>query len=105
MTNWDEYAKAYPCLRSGYCCKKQPCGFGEWNEDKSACKHLVGGRPGEYACAIYDDIKKTPGWEISPAFGAGCGSPLFNTDREEAKRNGKQKSGSGGVRLGDAEDR
>lgn len=68
------------CLRSGYCCKKALCPFGEWNEDETACRFLEGDRPGEYSCGRYDWIVLQPGADFSPAFGAGCCSPL-NTDR------------------------
>jgi len=68
------------CLRSGYCCKKALCPFGEWNEDETACRFLEGHRPGEYSCGRHDWIVLQPGSEFSPAFGAGCCSPL-NTDR------------------------
>lgn len=78
------------CVRSGFCCKKAPCGFGAWNADKTACKELAGDRPGEYACAIADEIKKTPGWEISPAFGMGCSSSLFNQDRDQVLKERKK---------------
>ncbi len=73
------YPGAKPCVRSGFCCKQAPCGYGDWNENKTQCKHLVK-ENGQYACAIYEQITESPGWEFSPAFGAGCCSPL-NTDR------------------------
>lgn len=74
-------AKFPQCVRSGYCCKKALCAFGEWNEDQSQCKFLEGDEPGGYRCGIYDDIKDLPGSrDINPAFGAGCSSGM-NDDR------------------------
>ena len=70
------------CLRSGFCCKQSPCYYGTWDEEKHQCEHLVGDKPGEYACGIYEYIIKQPGCEVSPAFGAGCCSPMFNKDRD-----------------------
>jgi hypothetical protein len=37
---------------------------------------------GQYLCERYAEIQTDPASEISPAFGAGCSSPLFNRDRE-----------------------
>ncbi len=68
------------CVRSGECCKI-PCGFGQWNTEKTMCEHLVGGKPGEYGCGIYDEIIKDPTSAVSPAFGSGCCRTLFNESR------------------------
>ena|SRR3989337_1528437 len=75
---------AKPCMKSGFCCTKAPCGYGEWNEDKSACKHLLPpNKIGQRDCGRYDWIKENvPNWEFYPAFGAGCCMPMFNTLRE-----------------------
>lgn len=81
---------AEPCLRSGFCCKRRPCGFGEWNDSQTACRHLVGPAPGQYSCAIAEEIMQQPGWEHSPAFGAGCCSSLFNSDRDQLKQQRKE---------------
>lgn len=88
-----DYSKPYgaPCVRSGFCCKKAPCPYGEWNAEKTQCKELVGDRPGEYACGIIDRIKTYPGWEIVPAFGGGCSSTLFNPDRDAVLRRARLK--------------
>jgi hypothetical protein len=71
---------AKPCLRSGFCCKQGVCSFGEWNTEQNQCMYLGGEQPGEHYCKIFDLIVTSPGWEFSPAFGAGCCSSL-NTDR------------------------
>lgn len=72
-----------PCVNSGYCCKQAPCPFGSWNAEKHQCNSLKGDKPGNYECEKYDFIMTQPyGREVSPAFGAGCCSPL-NTDRRE----------------------
>lgn len=74
------------CVGSGYCCKKAPCGFGEADET-GGCRFLVVWQQSEttierYRCGKYAEIIGRPGAELSPAFGAGCCSPLFNTRRD-----------------------
>lgn len=69
-----------PCVNSGYCCKQAACPFGIWNQDKHQCEFLTE----ENLCGKYEEIINLPKeqWEFSPAFGAGCSSPLFNTERQ-----------------------
>lgn len=75
-----------PCVGSGYCCRVAPCSFGE-ADDTGGCRFLV---PWEedaldaprYRCGKYEEIQGRPGAHLSPAFGAGCSSPLFNTPRD-----------------------
>ncbi len=74
-------AKHPQCVRSGYCCKRAPCPFGEG----TPCVHLEGDGPGKYRCGIYDQIIGQPGAEHAPAFGTGCCSGL-NEDRREILR-------------------
>lgn len=75
------------CVRSGFCCKKSPCLYGEAVEGGRACKYLehdkdLGGVI-QYRCGRYDwIIKNVEGWQYYPAFGAGCGSALFNENRQ-----------------------
>lgn len=75
------------CYRSGFCCTKAPCPYGESvSETEPRCKHLVvesepAGGVVLHACAIKDEIDKDPDSVWSPAFGAGCCSPLFNEQR------------------------
>jgi|694.fasta_scaffold57839_8 hypothetical protein len=82
------YPGAKPCVGSGMCCKKAPCQFGQMiGPNNPACMHLKvvdtnNGKHPRYTCGIYEQIINVPGWENSPAFGAGCCSPLFNEDRE-----------------------
>ena len=77
-----------PCVNSGYCCKVRPCPFGESVSDAdSSCKFLeLIEQPKplypRFLCGKYDEILASEGNEISPAFGAGCCSPLFNVDRD-----------------------
>jgi len=72
------------CVRSGFCCKRGPCPYGESvSADNPACKFLVGDKPGEYSCGKYDEIIKDPSSAFSPAFGAGCSSTLFNPERDQ----------------------
>lgn len=84
------------CVRSGFCCKQAPCGFGTWDADRRQCKHLeveAEIAPGVFVhrCGIYDQIKDQPGADVSPAFGAGCCSPLFNTARSRIIRLTKER--------------
>jgi hypothetical protein len=52
---------------------------------KKQCSYLELGLSGEgyeiYRCGRYDFIKKQPGNEWVPAFGAGCCMSLFNSNR------------------------
>lgn len=81
------YPGASPCVGSGMCCKKAPCQFGKsTGPDNPTCIHLkeieqTYGRHKRYTCGIASHIVEQHGWEISPAFGAGCCSSLFNEDR------------------------
>jgi len=72
--------KIKACVRSGFCCKQTPCGYGQWNEKRTQCEFLGGEKPGEYFCKKFEEIQKDPASYWSPAFGAGCCSSL-NTDR------------------------
>ena len=46
-----------PCIRSGYCCNKAPCYFGEVTSNTNpSCKFLEGNSPGNYKCGKYDEI-------------------------------------------------
>jgi hypothetical protein len=85
--------KTQPCVRCGFCCKQGPCQFGAWDEYKKQCVHLTGYSPGQYTCSIAHEISRKPGSEMSPAFGAGCSSSLFNKDREAALRGRKCHAG------------
>ncbi len=71
------------CVRSGMCCKKTPCGFGEWNDDKTQCASLGIDDDGLHYCEKFEEISKDPTSVISPAFGAGCCMSLGNTRRSE----------------------
>jgi len=63
------------CVQCGYCCRQGICLVGEWDFDKEKCKFLTE----ENFCGKYDEIKDSP---MNPAFGEGCSSSMFNTDRE-----------------------
>lgn len=77
--------KVSPCVGSGLCCRKGPCGYGEWDSANQKCKYLEEGLKDNnvtiYRCGRYEFIKQQPGNEIMPAFGAGCCMSLFNSDR------------------------
>jgi hypothetical protein len=81
------------CLKSGFCCTKQPCAYGEWNDKKSQCKYLSEPNEiGQKVCTRYEWIKENvPTWEFYPAFGGGCCMPLGNTLRDEILIKLKQK--------------
>ena len=87
LAEYDGY-KASPCVGSGFCCKKAPCGFGEPVSDTDrSCIHLVeveqqDGKHPRYTCGIFEQIIGQPGWEHSPAFGAGCCAVIGNRDRQ-----------------------
>lgn len=73
-----------PCMKSGFCCTKSPCAYGEFNETKSACKYLSEPNDiGQRDCLRYEwIIKNVPSYKTYPAFGAGCCMPMFNDMRE-----------------------
>jgi len=78
---------ARPCIRSGFCCKQGTCPYGVYDIKAERCRHLVDDvevSPGQFTtkCAIYDHINEQPESIWSPAFGAGCCSPMFNPDRD-----------------------
>jgi len=76
------YPGSVPCVRSGFCCKRSACAFGEYDHEKQQCKFLETGGDGRYQCGKFDEIVDAPFAEINPAFGAGCCMPLFNEDRQ-----------------------
>jgi hypothetical protein len=87
-----------PCLRSGLCCKTGPCPFGIWDAERHQCQFLQTHEQGSnytiYSCGKKAEIEAMPAEyraDFSPAFGAGCCMPLFNTNRAAiaAARNGK----------------
>ena len=96
------YPGARPCVRSGYCCKKAPCGYGTWDAGKTQCAYLQKDADGRYECGIIDKIVGSPGWQISPAFGAGCCSPL-NSDRLGILARGTDRGHGGAAEGHDAE--
>lgn len=84
------------CVGSGLCCKKGPCAFGQWNEEKHQCEFLELSYAKDgieiYKCGKYDEINSNPLAVINPAFGAGCCMSLFNTARNkilQAVKDGK----------------
>lgn len=82
----DVIQPAQPCVGSGLCCQKGPCGFGERTSPTDpVCKHLeVRATHGDvtvYQCGKHDEIVRDPTSVLSPAFGEGCCMPLFNAAR------------------------
>jgi hypothetical protein len=78
------YPGAKPCLRSGFCCEKAACPFGTFDFLQQRCRELEYDAAGQASCRRYDEIIAMPesNWAISPAFGAGCCMPLFNSKRD-----------------------
>ena len=76
-----------PCVHCGFCCKKTPCGFGRLHSSGKGCAFLTEKPDGTYDCGIFDEIVggKDETWKVSPAFGAGCCSPM-NEDRARIVR-------------------
>jgi hypothetical protein len=77
-----------PCVGSGFCCKQAPCGFGKAAPGSPQCVYLerweqTDTETPRYRCGKYEEIQKDPTAWFSPAFGAGCTSPLGNTAREQ----------------------
>lgn len=90
MDDAEEYALRFPCMRSGYCCKKAPCGYGAvTSPTDNSCRFLEEAgeiAPGvmQYRCGKYQWIMENVPereWKFSPAFGTGCSSPMFNDNR------------------------
>jgi hypothetical protein len=94
--NLPDSPRVEPCVGSGRCCKKVPCGYGDWNESKTQCRYLeeayvaVDPQDGQstriYRCGRYAFISQQPGADFMPAFGAGCCMNLFNDNRERVIR-------------------
>lgn len=80
------YAGARPCVGSGFCCKKRPCSWGKWNETRTQCEYLTEvvetRQQVRHTCGIAKQILDEHGWQVEPAFGAGCCAALGNTARE-----------------------
>ena len=74
------------CVMCGFCCRQAPCAYGQWDEVKHACVYLTTSN----LCSRYEEIKSYAGSKMSPAFGAGCSSPLFNEDRAKVLLLGQQ---------------
>jgi hypothetical protein len=75
---------AHICVQCGYCCKKALCPYGTFDASMGHCVELERNTSPNltYRCKRYKEIidgdNKT--WHFSPAFGAGCCSPM-NSDR------------------------
>ena len=83
-----------PCMKSGFCCTKSPCSYGESiSEENNACKYLLEPNDlGQRDCGRYQwIIDNVPNYEFYPAFGSGCCMPMFNEMREIVIQNIKTK--------------
>jgi len=60
-----------------HCCTQGVCPFGAWDRGRQCCAFLTV----EMQCALYREIKDLLGARLSPAFGAGCSSPVGKTMR------------------------
>lgn len=63
--------KIRACVNCGFCCRQQPCRFGEWNHTLKQCLYLSFAN-GQSFCKRFDYIIKQPYADFEPAFGAGC---------------------------------
>ena len=63
------------CINSGYCCRQAPCPFGTWDAARHQCAFLTA----DNKCQKYDEILASGQGAMSPAFGAGCCSPMNPT--------------------------
>ena len=74
-----------PCVRCGACCMTSACPYGTWDAEKNQCSELseVMNDLGQRDCLKYDEISASETSWISPAFGGGCSSSLFNRKRGE----------------------
>lgn len=84
--------KPRPCVGCGYCCRKGPCGLAWARGAKPtpanpACPFLVE-LEGRFRCGVWVQTGEAERKAIADAlaFGAGCCSPLGNTDREKMLR-------------------
>jgi hypothetical protein len=82
---------ALPCVSCGYCCRRAVCPFGRWDPLRGACAHLTD----DERCGRFEEIVALPVrlWWASPAFGAGCCSPLNERRRALVGREGPPASG------------
>jgi tetratricopeptide (TPR) repeat protein len=74
------------CVRSGLCCQRAPCAYGERAEGSTGCRYLEIDTRGvdsvTYRCGRYEWIvANVPDFAAHPAFGAGCNAPVFNPNR------------------------
>ena len=54
------YEGSVPCVQSGFCCRRSPCAFGEWDEEKQQCKYLEDQTDGTALCGRYEEILELP---------------------------------------------
>jgi hypothetical protein len=79
---------------SGFCCRRGPCAFGEWDDEKKQCSFLIDKEDGTTRCGKYEEIINLPKpeWYWNPAFGAGCCATLFNEARERILKQMSEQS-------------
>ena len=80
-----------PCVGCGYCCRKVVCPVGHVSEPGGECDHLLWSvADRRYYCELVRyPMSIAEGAAIARsvlAIGAGCCSPLFNTDRDAMLR-------------------
>lgn len=75
--------KVSACVRSGFCCRKAPCPFGEREEGAEYCKFLSFDDNEIAECLNYENIQKDPSSFVSPAFGYGCCMSIGNSLRDK----------------------
>lgn len=77
-----------PCVNCGYCCLMVPCAFGKADEKTGICL-FIEKRGERIFCGKYEEIINGSdlSWMVTPAFGAGCCSSLFNERRKNILQN------------------
>lgn len=94
MADWVE-PPPRPCVGCGYCCKVAPCipGFLVYGPAKPCGALRWDEEAGRYFCGIVLDEPERTKDKLKErmAIGAGCSSPLFNTERERTIEMQKSK--------------
>jgi hypothetical protein len=86
------YLSSRPCVGCGYCCQKAKCALGAhiFGSGSGACPGLIR-KDGRYWCGpvlwlCWNDETREYMLYTVLAAGAGCCSPMFNTQRDAALR-------------------
>jgi len=84
---WEEYARKFPCVGCGFCCRKASC-FSARDLDLVEAGQCTALRwdGKKYRCAIMEEVSlRGLQFRLQLGAGKGCGSAL-NTDRQKIPR-------------------